>query len=576
MDGHIIIDRARKRRTAWATIYQPYVKLYNVIKQFIDRDYFGVIRWSVEEQRWVPMHVNSDKNPFPVEDYFGRRCRRLFGQRDMLCHAHASPDDEFPHFSFLVNSPNKPYALICFDFDGKDYGKASAIRSNMFSKYLSDIPRFEEPSRNRNGCYAWLIVERTSSPAAFNQLCNALSLELRRRFHDLGDIIADDFNERRDQRVNFFDGIKATCHFDDRDEIERLYADSDGNPNDNNRGLLATMPCSGFMNDEDGGMRFRMKQFVRFAERRKKKYINAVPESRLHELLAVFRPISTALSEPDSPYASASPSLHQLVPYESYGEKRERQNGQGFAGKVTQREARERLLDKAKWHENPLARMRCASCLFFYEMGRYADTPVELVRYYERLNLHTGGDEGNRRIARAATALDKHKSDAARPGNGIFFDANDWVPVVETWVTQEVRTHGSRRYRYAIEDELLAAALCLFTGSLMKPHRSDWMFTVGQTSQFDWYKKLADAGVLKAKFKDKNKRVDVVKMLQLAGLIVLRDGNHKYGGKEYGVSDKFGLGVNHPFYAQFVSIHGHVVDPKSLSCIVHYHNQKIA
>ena len=68
--------------------------------------------------------------------------------------------------------------------------------------------------------------------------------------------------------------------------------------------------------------------------------------------------------------------------------------------------------------------------------------------------------------------------------------------------------------------------------------------------------------------RDNNKRDAAMKMLQLSGLIVLRDSTRVYGGREHGVAQKFGLGVNHPCFAQFVALYGNVRDPKGLPCVV--------
>lgn len=579
MDGNTIINRGRKRRLSWPTIYQPYVKLYNAIKAFIDPDYFGLLRWSEKDQVHIPMHVNSDKNPFPVTDYFGCKDRRRFGQRDMLCHAFAEPRDEWPHFAFMVNSPHRSYALICFDFDGEDYGQTCRLRARIYEDHFSGLPAFGEPSRNRNGCYQWLIIERDSSAAEFNRLCNDLTAELRRRYHDLGCVEEDEFHCRRHERVNFFDGIKATLHYEDRDETALLYAVADGNPNDNHRGLLATIPCSGFENDtgaDEGGA--RMRRFLRFVEKKRGRYVNGIAEAHLRAVHASLRPAAVVEHvHVDLPLASASPSLHQLVPSELDGGERKTKKARTRTASGGQRDAaRRRLLEKAKWHDNPQGRMRMASCLFFYEHQRYADTPDELVGYYESLGLHTAVDKGDRRIRRAREALDRHKANPAEVKSGIFFDPDEWVPLVRAYVTEGVRRHPALKYNYRIEDELLAAGLCLFTGSAMKVNRADRMHTCGQRSQFDWYRCLWDAGVLTARYKDKSKRVDVPKVLQLAGLIVLRDSEHKYGGRQHGVCDKYGLGINHPLYARFVALYGDVVDPKCLPCVVRFGDQQAA
>ena len=94
------------------------------------------------------------------------------------------------------------------------------------------------------------------------------------------------------------------------------------------------------------------------------------------------------------------------------------------------------------------------------------------------------------------------------------------------------------------------------------------MFTVGQEAQLRWYESLAEAGVLASKFKDKTKRVDAVKLLQLSGLMVLRDSHKVYGGPGRGVCQKYGLGPNHPLFHRFTAMHGDLRDPLGLPCIV--------
>ena len=460
-------------------------------------EYTGYTGWDKKGQCWVPKHSNADSRPYPFRDRWGRPMRAKLGVRDVMFHSWSEPLDALPQFYFYVSSPGVAYALITFDIDGNDYEKAVAIREWLYAELLKDVPVFREPSRNRKGCYLRMIVCRDSCPAEFNALCNRLTVLLRRRFHDLGEVTKEEFHRRKKERVNFFDGIKGTLHYDDRDDTARLYAHADGNPNDNHRGLLATIPCSGWEADGvEGGN--RMRSFLRFCKKRVSTaggvrtttYVNAVPQSRLRELLALLRPQRPILHVPSAvptsrPSSTAVPPLHQSSPSESSdGGERSRSAARVKKPKRQREEARKQVLEKAKDGSNPMLRMRLASCLYFYEYGGYADTPDELVTYYERLGLHTGLDEHGRRRTRAEEAVAKHKADPAKPvSEQAHFDADLWVPLVQKYVTDEVRRHPSIKYRYPIHEVMLAAGAFLFTLNSMQVKRSDWMHTCGQKAQ---------------------------------------------------------------------------------------------
>jgi hypothetical protein len=248
---------------------------------------------------------------------------------------------------------------------------------------------------------------------------------------------------------------------------------------------------------------------------------------------------------------------------EGRGKKREK-----AVRKISRQDAGERLLNRARSQLNPQGRMRSASSLFFYEHGRYATDERELVAYYEELGLHTGTDDKHQRPERARVALEKHKAAPARPINReCHFDLDVWLPIVRQFVTEEVLWHPKLGYPYRIEHELLAAGLCLFTFCATKQTKPEWMHTCDQPGQKAWYQSLHEAGVLVKGVKNNDKRNAVMKALQLAGLIVIRDSKAVWGGPVAGQCQKFGLGVNHPSFKKFIAQYGHVVDPKSLPVV---------
>ena len=86
MNGYKLIREAYERGLTPAQLYQPYNAIYSAIRGFIDPDYFGVMGWSEDDQKYIPKHVNSDANPLPERDHWGKPCRRTFKKKDGLCH----------------------------------------------------------------------------------------------------------------------------------------------------------------------------------------------------------------------------------------------------------------------------------------------------------------------------------------------------------------------------------------------------------------------------------------------------------------------------------------------------------
>jgi hypothetical protein len=235
---------------------------------------------------------------------------------------------------------------------------------------------------------------------------------------------------------------------------------------------------------------------------------------------------------------------------------------------------RDRLISKARVDVSGKNRMRLASSLYFYTHGRYAPSAEALVAFYKAEGFARGDDGAHKtklRLRRAQDVLVDHTANPAKLG----YERAYWLNVITRYVTNEVREHEAVRYRsprtkrvMLVEDELLAAGLYVLTLSAFAANRTDRMHSCSQAGQESMYRKLAAAGLLRATFEDKRKRVAVPVLLQLAGLVVLRDGNWKFGGRCDGVGNRYGLGQNHPRFREFTSLYGHVVDPRSLPCIV--------
>jgi hypothetical protein len=456
MDGWKLIREGRELGMTTAALYRPYNRLYNEIRRFVDADYFGVTGWDDDLSAWVPMHVNSAANPFPSTDYFGNPCRRTFRKADLVCHLAAEPRDPRPRFAFFVNSPSSPYAMLTLDIDGKDHAKVHDLTCDLYHDlFVADWDYgghvWIEPSPNLVGRYIRVIVERTSDPLAFNLLCNALSAVLKSRY-------------RKDDE-NRFDAIKSTLHYDDRDDLERLYAEADGHVNDSNRGVLATMPLSGALRRADP--KGEIAAFLAWVARdRRGRYRHAIPESHLRGLLERFD--TNAAAELDAGIAAlrrskecqpkARPAAQpptggravagNLYPSESpVGAKRPSRSA-----------ARNRLIDKAQSTASGKNRMRFACSLFSYEHRRYPDSPSELVDYYKRCGFARGADDPKKdwvRYRRADDAIADHKANPAKVVNG--YDPADWLPMVHKYVTDEVRRHrvpatGSRVPRWAASE----------------------------------------------------------------------------------------------------------------------------
>lgn len=221
------------------------------------------------------------------------------------------------------------------------------------------------------------------------------------------------------------------------------------------------------------------------------------------------------------------------------------------------------LRDRALSTTNPLARMRLASSLFYHQHGRYAADEQQLVEFYEANGMNTDEDRRGRRLERARIALERHRA-TERRWRTKGYDASDYLPMIHQNVTQAARTHPAVKYRYAVGDDLLAAGLYAYTKAAFATNRTDRMHSLSDEGLKAMFETLASGGAVNSKFGDKEKRVAVRQMLQLAGLIVLRDGDHVHGGREHGVADKWGLGPSHVRFAEFVKAYGHVVDPRSL------------
>ena len=236
---------------------------------------------------------------------------------------------------------------------------------------------------------------------------------------------------------------------------------------------------------------------------------------------------------------------------------------------------RPKLLDlyyRAKATSNPLARMRKASSLYRHIHGHYAADEDTLVDWYVELGLHTNEARGNERHERAKQALEKHRTTERRNAKG--YDPQDWLPLVRRFVTQEVRASRLLKYRSPVEDELLAAYLYLLTLNAFKKNRPDRMHSCDDKAQVAFFQKLDLKKTVTRKngttrttsicFRNKNKRLAAIDLLQLSGLIVLRDGNFVYGGKHGGVGNKYAPGVHHPRYAEFNAVYGYQIDRRSL------------
>lgn len=555
MNGNLLISQARELGRDTQNIYRPYNKLYSALKSFVDSDYFGVSAYEDELECWVPMHVNGANNPKPCLDHRGRPCRRKFQKRDLILHLAAEPGDRDQNFRFLVNSPKGNHHLLGWDIDAKDGHKAHEITCDLYfdcfwSRWDYGGNVYIEPSRNRRGRYIWTVIERTSSPAEFNLLVNALSRALRSRFR------LDDENK--------FDAVKGTLHYDSRNDLKKLYAEADGDINDDHRGVLVTMPLSGAVARRT--FEVESADFLSFLAKKKKRYVNAIPEGHLRELLTLYGPqevqrldaeVAKLRKEADVP----SP----LCPSPPVGNTLRMSAPLGSQAAHTQ----DRLRSKAHAEVSGKNRMRFVSSLYFYTYDHYAPSPAALVAFYKAEGFAKGDESPKKeksRLRRAREALDDHTANPAKQG----FDRNYWMGLVARWVTEEVRQHLAVKYRSPrtgkvmhVEDDLLAAGLYVLTLSAFAPNRTDWMHTCSQLGQEGMYEKLTNSGLLTAKYEDKRKRVAVPVMLQLSGLIVLRDAKWKFGGKKDGFGHAFGLGVNHPRFNQFTALHGHVVDPQS-------------
>lgn len=135
-------------------------------------------------------------------------------------------------------------------------------------------------------------------------------------------------------------------------------------------------------------------------------------------------------------------------------------------------------------------------------------------------------------------------------------------------VTEAITTHLVLKYRYRIGQDLLAAALYAYTRAAFARNRPDRMHSLSDTGLVQILEKLTASGDVTSKFGDKEKRVAIRQILQLAGLIVLRDGEHLHAGRHHGVGDKWGIGSNHSRYQEFIDRYGDVVDPRSLPAVV--------
>ncbi len=460
-----------------------------------------------------------------------------------------------------MNSPRTRSHLLGWDVDAKDPGKAHGLACDVYHDcFVADWDYggrvYVEHSRNRNGRYIWTIIERASSPAEFNLLVNALSRVLRARHR------VDDGNR--------FDAIKGTLHYDSRDDFAKLWAESDGNPNDDHRGVLVTMPLAGAV----ARRTFEAEQeaFFSFLAKRNQRYVHAIPEAHLRELVLRYGPEEARRLDDEIAKLSAKGEAAASLPLppSPVGNTLRVSAPAGVAGEAR----RQRLTRRAHAETSGKNRMRFASSLYFYTYDRYAPSAEALVAFYKAESFAKGEDTPQKetaRLRRAREALDDHRANPAKVG----YDKAYWMDLVARWVTVEVRQHRAVKYRSPrtkratlVEDELLAAGLCVLTLSAFAANRADRMHSCSQVGQEAMYRKLGAAGLLSATFADKRKRVAVPVMLQLAGLIVLRNATWKFGGRDGGVGKCYGIGPHHPRFAEFTGLYGHVVDRTSLPCIV--------
>jgi len=214
--------------------------------------------------------------------------------------------------------------------------------------------------------------------------------------------------------------------------------------------------------------------------------------------------------------------------------------------------------------------MRIASSLYRHIHGRYASIDSDLVRFYEELHLNTYAERQNQRHQRAADALEDHRqTEIPNIGNGFVSERDSlWLPLIKKHIPDCVKRYA---YRFGLEDDLLAAGLYCLTTNCFKQNRPDRMHTCTDGALEAFYSKLKRDGALvgpkgkKIATSRKNKRLGVLKALQMGGLIVLRDSSFHYGGRVHGRGQKFGIGENHPRHDEFEKLYGHLVDPKCFS-----------
>ncbi len=254
-----------KKKQHWTKEFAAEIPYFRVLKQFMDLDYFGV---ATKDDR--PVHVNSEKNPYPIKTKTGIRVKEKVTLKRVR--AHLSGEKAL----FLVNSPDGKVHEITFDLDpvdkNLDYCDPAPLVKFIVDQFCPEgVVPFIEPSRHGKGAYVRLLVCRSSDPAPFN----ALLMKISRVIRLLNPLFAQ-FNIK-------LDGVKGTVWYKkanpkfSKQEYKRLgkaYEDSKRTyvgtftpnkqleRNKTNRGLLVTAPCHGAYVDGDFD---RFEKYVEWA-----------------------------------------------------------------------------------------------------------------------------------------------------------------------------------------------------------------------------------------------------------------------------------------------------------------------
>ena len=188
------------------------------------------------------------------------------------------------------------------------------------------------------------------------------------------------------------------------------------------------------------------------------------------------------------------------------------------------------------WH-----RMLQACMILARSLGRLPSVE-ELVQFYESEGLHTGEDVGNRRLKRAAKAIEyigkSFDPVAAKQG---FTDSS---PSLLAAIQQHVKTeHQATGFRWKITDQDLMVVLYLVVKGSFAGR-----FDCSNASIEQMFKKLKAEGVIKRSC-DRHKAIACKDILMRAGLIVCVNRGYKVGvrGKQYAI------GPNHPRYGEFTA-----------------------